>query len=180
MPSIFAISDTWFNRLLDDDPNENVVDNNDHIIQVWNETVSPGDKVYVLGGFGIGDLYHILTRLQGEIHFLDNYFNKDEKSFITNLKDNVKKSSDPDLKTKIIFEKNQVMVLPNEDAVLSYFPLEAWPGKCTGTYCFHGLTDSTDLIEHNISCMSSKWEGIPVNIQKVQNNIESFDNVFNN
>ena len=62
MSDIFVVSDTWFNRLLKDDPNENVVDNNDFIIQMWNEKVKPGDIVYVLGGFGIGDLYHILAR----------------------------------------------------------------------------------------------------------------------
>lgn len=178
MPSIFAISDTWFNRLLVDDPNENVVDNNEHIIQVWNETVSPGDIVYVLGGFGIGDLYFILTRLNGEIHFLDNYFNSDEKAFILSMKSEVSKSSDPEFKKRIVFEKNQILVLPKEDVVLSYFPLESWSGKHSGTYCFHGLTETTNLLEHNISCVAKKWECIPVNIESVQHNIESIDNTF--
>lgn len=180
MPSIFAISDTWFNRLLVDDPNENVVDNNDHIIQVWNENVTPGDDVYVLGGFGIGDLYHILTRLNGKIHFLDNYFNADEKSFINEMKDGVNKSSDPSFKNKVVFEKSQIIVLPKVDAVLTYLPLEDWPGKSTGTYCFHGMTDEIDLSEHNISCTSNRWECVPVNITNVQNNIESFNSVFEN
>lgn len=178
MPSIFAISDTWFNRLLVDDPNENVVDNNDHIIQVWNETVSPEDKVYVLGGFGIGDLYFILTRLHGEIHFLNNYFNADEKSFITNMKDCVNKSSDHTFRHKILFERNQIVVLPEVDAVLSYFPLEDWPGKSTGTYCFHGMTETTDLMKHNISCSSKKWDYVPVNIVDVQKNIATVENTI--
>ena len=178
MPSIFAISDTWFNRLLDDDPNENIVDNNEHIIQVWNETVSPDDKVYVLGGFGIGDLYYILTRLNGEIHFLDNYFNGDEKSFISEMKSEVNKSSDSKFKSRVVFEKNQILVLPKYDVVLSYFPLESWLGKSSGTYCFHGLTETTDLLNHNISCISKKWECVPVNIISVQHNIESIDNIF--
>lgn len=174
MPSIFAISDTWFNRLLVDDPNENVVDNNDHIIQVWNETVNPSDKVYVLGGFGIGDLYHIVIQLKGEIHFLDNYFNDDERTSINMMKDMIIKSCDPKLRQKIIFEKNQMMVLPDNDVVLSYFPLEEWPGKSTGTYCFHGMTETMNLLEHNITCVSKKWECIPTNIESVQKNIESF------
>ena len=33
MSNIFVISDTWFNRLIKDDPNENVVDRNEQIIQ---------------------------------------------------------------------------------------------------------------------------------------------------
>lgn len=178
MPSIFAISDTWFNRLLVDDPNENVVDNNEHIIQVWNETVSPEDKVYVLGGFGIGDLYHIVIRLQGEIHFLDNYFIQDEKMFIKEMRDCLNKSSDQSIKERMIFEKNQIVVLKDNDAVLSYFPLEDWPGKSTGTYCFHGMTDTTDLIEHNISCTGNKWEFVPVNVVNVKNNINSFNSII--
>lgn len=174
---IFVISDTWFNRLLVDDPNENVIDNNEHIIQVWNETVSPGDKVYVLGGFGIGDLYYILTRFNGEIHILDNYFNSDEKNFISDMKDCVNKSSDPSFKSKVVFEKKQIIVLSDVDAVLSYFPLEDWPGKSTGTYCFHGMTETTDLKEHNISCVSKKWKCVPVNITNIQDNIDTFNNI---
>lgn len=177
MPSIFAISDTWFNRLLDDDPNENIIDNNDHMIQVWNETVSPGDKVYVLGGFGIGDLYYIITRLNGEIHFLDNYFNKDEKSFISNMKDAVNRSGDAIFKKKNIFERNQILVLPELDVVFSYFPLETWPGKSTGTYCFHGLTESTNLVGHNISCVAKKWEHAPINITNIKEKIGKFSEV---
>lgn len=180
MPSIFAISDTWFNRLLDDDQNSNVVDTNEHMIEAWNETVSPGDKVYVLGGFGIGDLYHIVTRLNGEIHFLDNYFTGDERMFIKNMKECVNKSSDPEFKNKIVFERNQVVVLPDLDVVLTYFPLEDWCGKETGTYCFHGLTEKVDIANHNISCVAKKWAHTPVGIMNVQSNIDSFNNILEN
>ena len=86
MSNIFVISDTWFNRLIEDDPNENVVDRNEQIIQVWNNTIKKNDIVYVLGGFGIGDLYHIVIQLNGKIHFLNNCFNADEKEFIENMK----------------------------------------------------------------------------------------------
>ena len=174
MSKIFVISDTWFNRLLVDDPNENVVDNNEHIIQNWNETVKKNDKVYVLGGFGIGDLFHILVRLNGEIHFLDNYFNEEEKGFINELKKCVNQSSDIDFKDKIYFENSQVIVLNKLDAVLSYFPLSDWSGKQTGTYCFHGLNDELDIEEHNISCLGSKWDFVPVCINDVKRNISSF------
>lgn len=176
MPSIFAISDTWFNRLREDDPNANVVDNNDNIIQCWNETVNKDDKVYVLGGFGIGDLYHILVRLNGEIHLLANYFNNDEKMFLNTMMDAVRKSSDIELKSRIIFEHAQILTLNDLDVVLSYFPLEDWVGKSTGTYCFHGLNDTMDIEGHNITCIGSEWEFSPVNITDVQKNIETFKN----
>lgn len=136
MSKTFVISDTWFNRLLVDDPSVNVVDNNNHIIQNWNETVKKNDKVYVLGGFGIGDLFHILVRLNGEIHFLDNYFNEEEKGFINELKKCVNQSSDIDFKDKIYFESSQIIVLNKSDAVLSYFPLSDWLGKQTGNILF--------------------------------------------
>lgn len=186
MSKIFAISDIWFNRLLMDTPNktvvgeeehiiDNVVDNNEYIIMKWNETVSPEDKVYVLGGFGISDLYQIAIRLNGEIHFLNNIFNDDEKKSIKEFKNCLKKSSDSNIKSKFFFENEQIVVLNNLDAVLSYLPIETWLGKNTGTYCFHGLTNVTDFENHNITCMSSEWNCCPVNIEDVQKNILSFN-----
>ena len=175
MPSIFAISDTWFNRLLVDDPNENVVNNNEHIIQAWNEAVKKDDIVYILGGFGIGDLYHILVRLNGEIHFLNNYFNDDEIMFMTDMKGSLEKSSDLEIKKRIIFETNQIIVLKEQDTVLSYIPLMEWPGKPTGTYCFHGLDTLMDLSEHNITCVSKYWNYTPVDISKIKSNVTTFE-----
>lgn len=174
MPKIFAISDTWINRLLEEDPNANVVDNNDHIIQSWNELVNKNDIVYVLGGFGIADMYHILVQLNGEIHFLDNYFNEDEIESMSMLKTAVNKTSDITFKERIHFENNQIIILNDVDAVLSYFPLQDWPGKDTGTFCFHGLNDTMNLEEHNITCVASHWEFNPTDIQEVQKNIHTF------
>ena len=129
MSNIFVISDTWFNRLIKDDPNENVVDRNEQIIQAWNSTIKKTDIVYVLGGFGIGDLYHIIIRLNGKIHFLNNCFNADEKEFIKNMKESIDMSTDSTIRDRIIFDNNQIAVLSNLDSILSYFPLEEWGGK---------------------------------------------------
>ena len=178
MPRIFAVSDTWFNRILDNEPNVNVVENNDEIIENWNNTVDKDDVVYVLGGFGIGDLYHILVRLNGEIHFLNNYFNDEEKEFMETMKTCLDKSSDQEFKKKIIFETDQVMVLKEQDSVLSYFPLLDWCGKETGTYCFHGLNEDIELLDHSITCVSKKWKKCPVNIKLVQENIDSFSDLL--
>lgn len=174
MPSIFAISDTWFNRLLDDDPNANVVDNNEHIIQTWNETVGKDDEVYVLGGFGIGDLYQILVRLNGKIHFLNNYFNSDERKCMNNLKECLIKSSDPNIVNKAVFESDQIIILEKQDAILSYFPFADWSGKSSGTYNFHGLTETLDMENNIISCMAKKWNYTPVNLVEVQINLDAF------
>lgn len=178
MQNIFVISDTWFNRLLQDDQNLTVVANNDNIISTWNEHVTKDDVVYVLGGFGIGDLYHILTRLNGEIHFLDNYYSKDERSFMEDMKNAVNHCGDADFQSRIIFEDRQIMVLPEYDAILSYFPLLDWSGKFTGTYCFHGLTGEMCLMEHDISCIAKLWDYIPMNIKSVQGTIVSSEQVM--
>lgn len=178
MPSIFAVSDTWFNRLLDNEPNVNVVENNDEIIENWNNTVDKDDIVYVLGGFGIGDLYHILVRLNGEIHFLNNFFNDEEKEFIEKMKECLDKSSDQEFKKKIKFETDQIVVLKELDSFLTYFPLEDWGGKETGTFCFHGLNDDIDLLEHSISVVAKKWKMHPVCIKTVQENIDTFSNLL--
>jgi len=178
MSNVFVTSDTWFNRPLEDDPNVNVVDNNDHLIINWNEVVKKDDIVYVLGGFGIGDLYHILVRLKGKIHFLRNYFTPDERQFMNELKYCVDKSSDPKLSERIVFENDHIIILNESDVILSYFPLSDWIGKSAGTYCFHGYNGDTSLKEHNISCISNKWDNMPVSITDIQSNIKAFDKVL--
>lgn len=175
MPNIFVVSDTWFNRLLDDEPNSNIVENNDKIINTWNKKIGKNDDVYVLGGFGIGDLYCIVARLNGRIHFLDNYFNDDEKEFMDIMRECLEYSSDQELKNRIVFEGKQILVLKDKDAVLSYFPLADWSGRKTGTYCYHGLNNDIDIGEHYISCVSKRWEHIPVNIDAVKKNIDAFN-----
>lgn len=174
MSKVFVISDTWFNRPLTDDKNINVVDSNDYIISNWNDVVTKNDDIYVLGGFGIADLYHIVTRLNGRIHFLDNYFSEDEKHFIEELKSMISKSNDEKLSERIIFENKQIIILNDLDSILSYLPLNEWPGKSTGTFCFHGINDDLDIANHNISCTSSKWECIPVDIESILDNVQIF------
>ena len=87
------------------------------------------------------------------------------------MKEFIDMSTDSTIRDRIIFDSNQIVVLSNLDSILSYFPLEDWGGKSTGTYCFHGLNEKTNLLEHNISCVAKKWEYIPVNIIDVQKNI---------
>ena len=100
--------------------------------------------------------------------------------FINNLRDEIYKSSDQEFKDRIVFENNQIVVLPENDVVLSYFPLESWCGRLTGTYCFHGFSESTNLMEHNISCVAKKWNYSPIKITEVQDNISTFTNILDN
>lgn len=173
MVNVFVVSDTWFNRLLTDDKDTNVIEKNNRIIESWNEVVDLNDTVYVLGGFGISDLYNIVVRLNGRICFLDNYFNADEKKFITDMMTAVEKSGDDGLKRRITFESKQILSVDIYDSVFSYYPLSDWGGKKSGTYLFHGLNDNIEMKEHNFSCVYNHWNK-PVNIFEIQEKMKEF------
>ena len=64
--NIFVTSDVWFNRPMGEFSSMTNHEYNDMIIENWNNMVSKKDIVYVLGGFGIGDCYDIVLKLNGE------------------------------------------------------------------------------------------------------------------
>lgn len=171
---IFVISDTWFNRPFGEKSGMFVQDYNNEIIKTWNKCVNKHDIVYVLGGFGISELYSIVVQLNGEIHFLNNFITDDEISFKNGLLYSVENSIDKKLKNRIIFEDNQILTLPDNDVVLSYLPLLDWYGKNTGTFCFHGLNVDTNISENRINCNTLKWKFCPVSIEDVKKNINIF------
>lgn len=170
MCKTFVISDTWFNRCIGD-TSMTTQDINNDMISSWNNIVGDGDDVYVLGGFGISDLYSIIIRLKGRIHFLDNFFNEDERRSIDDMKMNIKKSGDCHLIERIIFEHKQIMSLNKLDVILSYFPLRNWSGKDTGTICFHGIDDIIDVQEHTITSMASYWNFGPACIDDIKDSL---------
>ena len=172
--NIFVTSDVWFNRPMGEYASMTNEEYNDMIIDNWNSAVSNGDVVYVLGGFGIGDCYDIVLKLNGEIHFLNSIFSHSDSVFRNAIKEGVENSVNKDLRKKIIFESGQILAIPNVDCILSYFPLNDWAGKSTGTICFHGYTDKNNLNEHNISCKLELWEICPVNINQIKVNFSNF------
>ena len=174
MGKTFVISDTWFNRPYDKHYGENHLDYNKKIITKWNDVVSEDDTVYVLGGFGIGDIYDSVFQLNGKIIFLNTFFSDDEIESKNNLIDFINKSINKSLKDKIIFSQNQVEILKDKDVVLSYFPLLDWYGKKNGSLCFHGMSEDTNMNNNNVCCNSYKWDFVPVDIEKVISNIEKF------
>jgi calcineurin-like phosphoesterase family protein len=173
---VFVISDAWFNRLLPNDQDNSVVDKNNRIIDDWNSVVDTTDTVYVLGGFGISDLYNVIVRLNGTIRFLNNYFNYDERDFIKEMKSRIEKSGDMNFIRRIVFETDQIKVLESYDSILSYFPLSDWSGKETGTYLFHGLNTDIDIEDHNYTSVYSYWKK-PIDIMDIQKKTEDFKKV---
>lgn len=174
MSKFFVTSDIWFNRPIGKYTMYNTNDYNNLIIENWNKTVGKKDKVYILGGLGVSDVYQILVKLNGEIHILNNYYNEDERYFIDILKKSVELSVDKKLKNKIIFEPDQNIILFDEDIFISYFPPLNWPGDDTGTFAFHGSASGSDFNKHRISCVSGDWDFKPVCINDVRNNLELF------
>lgn len=178
MGKIFAISDTWFNRPCEEHYGENHLDYNRNIISKWNETVSEDDTVYVLGGFGISDLYDAVFQLNGRIVFLDNFYSLDEENALNNLKDFIEKSVNKELKERIIFSENQIEILYDKDIVFSYFPLVDWYGKKAGSICFHGMNETTNMNNNNVCCNTYKWDFKPVDIETVISNITRFKSMI--
>lgn len=174
MGKIFVTSDIWFNRPGGKMTETYTWEYNDNIIANWNKTVGKNDDVYILGGIGISDMYQLLIKLNGKIHILNNYFTEDENFFINTLQKSVNLSADKNIKNKIIFEASQIISLPDEDAILSYYPLDEWGGVGTGTFNFHGFTSGSDLERCRISCKMDDWDYKPVNIKDVKNNLNKF------
>ena len=172
--NIFVTSDVWFNRPIGDFSFMTNEEYNNMLIDNWNNAVSKGDVVYVLGGFGIGDCYDIVLKLNGEIHFLNSIFSHSDSVFRNVIKEGVENSVNKEIRKRIIFENGQILAIPKVDCVLSYFPLNDWVGKSTNTLCFHGYTDKHNLNENNVSCKSYLWENSPVNIKEIKNNFSNF------
>jgi calcineurin-like phosphoesterase family protein len=171
---IFVTSDLWFNRPMGKFSHMTNEEYNNMIIDNWNSVVEKNDIVYVLGGFGIGDCYDIVLKLNGEIHFLNSVFTNSDSMFMDYIKTGVVNSINKILVNRIIFESNQIIALPEVDCVLSYFPLNDWVGKNTNTFCFHGYTDKHFLKDNNVSCKFELWKNSPVSVNEIKENFVKF------
>jgi calcineurin-like phosphoesterase family protein len=172
--NIFVTSDLWFNRPMGEFSSMTNTEYNNMLIDNWNNTINKDDVVYVLGGFGIGNCYDIVLKLNGEIHFLNSVFTNSDITFRNYLIESVGHSVNKELTKRIIFESNQILAIPEFDCILSYFPLRDWCGKTTDTFCFHGYTDEHNLKENNISCKIENWKNSPSNINEIKNNLSKF------
>ena len=172
--NIFVTSDIWFNRPMGEFSSMTNDEYNNMIIENWNNVVDDDDIVYILGGFGIGDCYDMVIKLNGRIHFLNSVFSHSDSIFRDAIKNSVENSVDVNLVKKIIFENNQIITIPKADCVLSYFPLSDWSGKSTDTFCFHGYTNNHILNENNISCKMELWNNSPVNIEDIRKDLSKF------
>jgi calcineurin-like phosphoesterase family protein len=183
----FLISDTWFNRLVNAKDGETIDACNDRMIENWNNAVKPTDEVFVLGGFGIGDLYNIVKRLNGHIIFLNNCFSNDEFTSMQNFVEAVDDSiDDKNFAERISFNKNQVAILGNYDVVLSYLPLKRWVGDTTGVICCYGYEKCIEPVfeeggikRYAICCSAKEWDASPVSISNIKSSIKKYEELYN-
>lgn len=169
--NIFVTSDIWFNRPIGEFSHMTNDEYNNMVIDNWNDVVTNDDIIYVLGGFGIGDCYDIILKLNGEIHFLNSIFTQSDSNFRNLIKENVKYSVNVDLAKRIVFESDQILAIPNIDCVLSYFPLNDWVGKTSDTFCLHGYTNKHNLNDNNISCKLEMWDNSPVSVKEMKSRL---------
>lgn len=171
---VFAISDIWLNRPFGKHYGENHLEYNSNVIEKWNETVSEGDTVYVLGGFGICDVYNYIYNMNGNIVFLNNFYSKDEKDTINSVIHFLNEKGREKLSERITFIDKQILILYDMDVVLSYFPLSDWYGKKSNSICFHGMNGKTNMNENIICCNASEWDFKPVDITEIISNFKKF------
>ena len=183
----FLISDTWFNRLVNAKDDETIDACNDRMIENWNNAVKSTDDVFVLGGFGVGDLYNIVKRLNGHITFLNNCFSNDEFTSMQNFVEAADSSIDgKNFAERISFNKNQVAILGNYDVVLSYLPLKRWVGDTTGVICCYGYEKCIEPVfeeggikRYAICCSAKEWDASPVSISDIKSSIKKYEELYN-
>ena len=175
MAKMFVVSDIWFNRPYGQFSDLSTKEYNDKVIENWNSVVKQTDIVFVLGGLGISDLYTYFSKLNGEIHILGNVFAKDECSFYGFLRGNIDACPDPTIKNRFVFEDDQIIVLHDEDVVLSYFPLSDWGGKESGTINIHGFNAIHNFEEKSFTSMLAMHDFKPLSINGLKKMLKSIE-----
>lgn len=162
----FITSDTWFgrpqilqiaNRLQFKDVN----DMNKQLIKNWNSVVKKNDIVFHLGNFAWDPqtARQVLNKLNGTIYFL---IGSSDEAFL---------DIQHEFENVSVLE-DQIVELPQYDAVICHYPLEVWNGKDSGTIHFHGHTvysHKTDLYAMNrINACTDFWSYTPVKYSTIK------------
>ena len=149
-------------------PFETVQEMNQFLFDSWNLTVSPEDTVYVLGNFAWDPetAEHFLRNLNGTIINIDGEFDQAiDELFETAIG------------LDIDYFDGILELLPEENVVLSYWPLLEWPRKSKGSYSIVGHPNKKYKSNHKnkiINCCCDFWEFKPVELSKI---IELFNDV---
>lgn len=149
-------------------PFETVEDMNQALFTAWNSTVSPEDIVYVLGNFAWDPetAEYFLRNLNGTIVNIEGEFDQA-----------LDELSETAIGLDIDYYDSVLEVFPDENAVLSYWPLLEWPRKSKGVYSIIGFPNKKYGSNHKtriINCCCDFWEYRPVELSKI---IDLFNDV---
>lgn len=141
-------------------PFKDVDEMTDSLIREWNSVVSPGDLVYHLGNFAWDPktAQEALERLNGQIWLLPGEY---DDAVMLLAKKGMLRSG-----VKVI---NRILPLEVYKANLSYWPMEAWPGKQNGYYSIIGHPQKqfkSDPKKKRINMSIDLWGYKPQDLEK--------------
>lgn len=141
-------------------PFKDVDEMTDSLIREWNSVVSPGDLVYHLGNFAWDPktAQEALERLNGQIWLLPAEY--DDAIMVLARKGMLRNG------VKVI---NRILPLEVYKANLSYWPMEAWPGKQKSYYSIIGHPQKqfkSDPKKKRINVSTDLWGFKPQDLEK--------------
>lgn len=142
-------------------PFASVQEMNQELFTAWNSVVSPEDTVYVLGNFAWDPetAEHFLRKLNGEIINIDGEFDHA-----------IDELSETAIGLNVDYFTGILEVFPEENAVLSYWPLLEWPRKSKGAYSIIGYPNKKYKSNHKtktVNCCCDFWEYKPVELSSI-------------
>ncbi len=143
-------------------PFADVKEMNEAMVQRWNEVVRPGDLVYSLGDFCLGDeedAVKYAKRLIGQKYLV--YGNHDKR-----LRKN------KDFNAQWIWQKDYAKIeVGNQKIILCHFPFLTWDGSHKGNWNLHGhshgsLPDDPNALRLDVGV--DCWDYYPVSFEELQ------------
>lgn len=119
----------------DSRPFESIEEMNSTIIQRWNDTVSPNDKVYILGDLSfasVDDTYKLISSLNGNLNLIKGNHDR--------ILDSGKIKS-----LFHTFREYDEIKYNDQNIVLFHFPIHSWNKKHYGSIHLHGHTHANKL-----------------------------------
>lgn len=164
--NIFFTSDCFFGRNLT--AIERGFSSSEELLDVyvenWNSRVKKDDVVYHLGNFAWDPISSesALIHLNGKIYFvLGSYDSHMHENSLVKL-------------GRHTILANQVAVLPQQNIILSHWPLLDWPGKSEGAIHVHGGEEKTSVEKGNRFNVNIKnWNSAPIELEFLQEAVQS-------
>lgn len=162
MNETFFTSDTHFQhpniRIYAKRPYDTVEEMDEDLIRLWNETVSPGDTVWHLGDFALGNqdrIPNLLARLNGTVHLC--WGNHDKRKLIEG-------------KGWFASTQDVAEVLIGKDLIfLSHYGHRVWNRSHHGAFHFYGHSHGgLEPIARSIDVGVDVWGYRPVTLAQIK------------